>query len=109
MATKIPPYGTPEYREYRQANRYGMTVSQLREKLKSQNYQCLICEKDLQGLKFSVDHDPECCDPSSKKNACGKCNRGILCHRCNIMVGHIELAHYENVYKKIERYLFGGL
>lgn len=99
------PYGTPEYREYRQANRYGMTVTELRTMLESRDYKCDICERDVRIGRWAVDHDAMCCDGTHKKNACGKCNRGILCQRCNVMVGHIEFALYDNIHGKILKYL----
>ena len=104
MATRQAAYGTPEYRFYRTANRYGMTVTQLQEMIDKQNNKCIICEEELTA-KFNVDHDPDCCENSAKKNTCGKCNRGIMCHSCNIVVGHIENAIYFNRLDKILAYL----
>ena len=98
-------YGTPEYRAYRQANRYGMSVDQMVAMLVAQDYKCAICRIDLTNKKFNVDHDPMCCDNTAKKNACGKCNRGIVCHRCNIIVGHVEWAIHENRLDRMLAYL----
>lgn len=36
--------------------------------------------------KLSVDHDHSCC-PVGNARKCGKCNRGLLCHSCNLAVG----------------------
>lgn len=37
--------------------------------------------------KLRVDHDHACC-PGSK--TCGKCIRGILCHKCNSAEGYLQ-------------------
>jgi hypothetical protein len=52
-----------------------------------------------------VDHDHECCGPASESTpSCGRCVRGIICHRCNRdvagyehlarTVGHGRMAEY---------------
>jgi hypothetical protein len=101
-------YGTPEYRLYRQANRYGMTVSKMSAMLVAQNYECAICRKNIKDSKFNIDHDPDCCDGGAKRNTCGKCNRAILCHYCNIVVGHIENAIHDGHLQKIIEYIGKG-
>lgn len=70
-----------------------------------QQYQCAICDAKIDITNFSIDHDPECCDNSGRKNTCGKCTRAILCFRCNYFVGIIETAEYENVLDNILDYL----
>lgn len=39
------------------------------------------------GSRPCVDHDHACC-PTEK--CCGRCTRGFLCHRCNIVLGLYE-------------------
>jgi hypothetical protein len=36
---------------------------------------------------FEVDHDHECCPT---RPICGQCVRGIVCHRCNILMPALE-------------------
>lgn len=67
--------------------RYGLTIDQWNTILTGQDG-CAICHKwpSGDGLRFHVDHDHACC-PTSK--TCGACIRGILCHNCNVALGHL--------------------
>jgi len=38
---------------------------------------------------FHIDHDHSCC-PDDKRKKCGKCVRGVLCRRCNWVLGHVK-------------------
>ncbi len=76
-----------EYGE-RQANhrtrwlkQYGLTVEQFEERLASQGNRCAICRTDEVPTRgnWSVDHD----------HVTGKV-RGILCHGCNVALGHFK-------------------
>ena len=61
--------------------RYGISLEQYNEMLKSQNSQCAICRTHQSTLKtcLAVDH-------------CHKTNqiRGILCSSCNTGIGHLK-------------------
>lgn len=57
--------------------RYGMTTKQVKELAESQQGCCKLCEKVL--TKFVVDH----CHITKKV-------RGILCHRCNVIIGGMD-------------------
>src|SRR5258708_3390846 len=49
---------------------------------------CAICKNlPLENQRLCVDHDHMCC-PGFK--SCGKCVRGLLCHRCNTSLGKFE-------------------
>lgn len=64
--------------------RYKLTRDDIANMLAAQDNRCPICNKALVGLKdFAVDHDHRCCSGST---CCGKCNRGLVCTRCNVMV-----------------------
>jgi len=56
------------------------------ELLAEQGGVCSICATSVPGGKgkFHVDHDHKCCPG---KNSCGKCVRGLLCHKCNVGLG----------------------
>lgn len=93
------------YRKKGQLKRiYGLTLDVFQEKLQSQNFKC-ICGKEFNktGAKRDaphVDHDHKCC---SSVKSCGKCVRGILCFRCNSVLGFLEnephlLPEYLRIY-----------
>lgn len=66
---------TPENkRKWQIKTRYGMTVEQVEEMRLAQKGACAVCKKPLG--KFHIDHD----------HNTGKV-RGLLCHRCNVMIG----------------------
>lgn len=54
---------------------------------------CAICGSPPGKRSLAVDHDHACC-PGAK--SCGNCIRGLLCQRCNAMLGHFE-ANRESV------------
>lgn len=66
---------TPENkRKWQIRTRYGLTIEQVEELRASQGGSCAVCKKELK--KFHIDHD----------HNTGKV-RGLLCHRCNVMIG----------------------
>jgi hypothetical protein len=68
---------------------YGLTQDDFNLLLKIQGYACGMCrELFAEGQLIHVDHDHGCCPV--KNRSCGKCVRGLLCHGCNIALGHIE-------------------
>ena len=59
---------------------YGLTVEEYSSKLEQQNNCCAICNVASSGTRdWHVDH----CHVSGKV-------RGLLCHRCNLMLGHAQ-------------------
>jgi len=62
------------------ARRFCLTHDELTDLLTDAT--CAICHKT--GL-LGLDHDHACC-PGSKQT-CGKCFRGLLCNRCNGLLG----------------------
>jgi len=59
-------------------------------KLESQENHCALCERvrEENGNRLGIDHDHSCC---KKYGSCGKCLRGVLCRRCNVLVGNLEV------------------
>lgn len=64
------------------ASRYGLTKQRMRAIFEACGYACELCG-DTDRL-LVVDHDHSCCPTLP---ACGKCVRGVLCNRCNTMLG----------------------
>ena len=68
---------------------YGLTQEQFDRLLAAQQLACGMCHKPFEGRqRIHVDHNHACCQ--QKNRSCGKCIRGLLCHTCNIALGHIE-------------------
>ncbi len=66
-----------------------LTQEQFNRLLNAQKHTCGMCHEPFEdGQLIHVDHDHACC--RRKNRSCGKCLRGLLCHTCNIALGHIE-------------------
>lgn len=73
----------------KQPNSHGINKIQLIKLFISQGFKCKLCDETD---RLFIDHDHSCCDYSGVVKSCGKCIRGLLCNRCNVMVGSIERA-----------------
>lgn len=69
---------------YRIKHNYKLSKDQYEKILKAQNNACAICKKNK---KLYVDHNHSCC---STEYTCGKCVRGLICQKCNIMMHYID-------------------
>ena len=73
---------------YHMKQKYGVSPEQYQDKLNSQNGVCAVCGKaNRTSRRLYVDHDHGCC---GGETTCGKCVRGLLCHRCNLGLGFLE-------------------
>lgn len=75
--------------------RMGLSEEQYSRMVEAQNGRCAICRENESMLlpsgevrRLSIDHDHACCP--TKRDICGKCNRGLLCNRCNRMLGMVK-------------------
>ena len=68
-------------------HRYGVTPEWYDAKLAEQGGHCALCPARPNGKRLAVDHDHKCC---SGRKSCGKCLRGLLCQKCNAILGHLE-------------------
>lgn len=66
---------------------YKLTEPEYIHMLWQQNNQCAVCHQSSASKKLSIDHDHKCC---SGKRTCGKCIRGLLCSRCNAILGQVN-------------------
>lgn len=78
-------------RANRLPNLYGITESQYDAMREAQGDRCAVCADTFTTATGKghphVDHDHRCC-PGRK--SCGKCVRGLLCHRCNTALGLLK-------------------
>lgn len=87
----------PDYRKnHRLVTRYGITLEDFNRMMENQKGLCAICFKPEMSKKaqkgLSVDHN----------HKTGKV-RGLVCHRCNLVLGHIEKD--VNILVKTQLYL----
>jgi hypothetical protein len=65
---------------------YNVSLETYREMEERQGHMCAICRAPFTDLerKPAIDHFHDCCP---KGSSCGGCVRGLLCHRCNTVLG----------------------
>lgn len=82
--------------------RFKMTTEEYEILMEQQDFRCAICRKVFTN-DARIDHDHVCC-PGIK--TCGECVRGIICQRCNALVGYLETdnGELEEAMKYLERY-----
>ena len=80
---KNPDGPTDQYLKYK----FGFGIEKFREMAAAQGDVCALCLRPENGKRrLSVDHDHACCPREGK--TCGKCVRGLLCQRCNTILGN---------------------
>jgi len=77
------PENAERIKRERRNRLYSITQEWFDNKLAEQNNCCAVCERQFTDTPH-VDHDHKCC---SSRRTCGKCNRGLLCTFCNVMIG----------------------
>jgi hypothetical protein len=77
-----------EHEVRRRLRLYNLTVERYDAILASQSGRCAICATDDPGPRgWHIDHDHGCCPGIG---SCGQCVRGLLCHYCNMLLGHAK-------------------
>lgn len=84
-------------RRYRLWTRYGLTPEDRERMEEAQGFLCALCR---QVFPVHLDHDHSCCPG---QETCGKCVRGLLCNRCNTLVGYYE--HDPNTFNSVVAYV----
>jgi hypothetical protein len=62
--------------------RYGVSYDEHTATLEAQDGRCALAS--CEGPAQDWDHDHRCCPGTA---ACGECTRGLVCHRCNVILG----------------------
>lgn len=73
--------------------RYNLSKAEVEQMYAEQANKCAACGSEeppdpTSGQVLRIDHDHACCP--GKTRSCGKCVRGLLCNRCNIVAGAME-------------------
>ena len=75
---------------------HGISESVIKFMLDAQNNSCRICDVEFESkvlkteivrVGYRIDHNHSHCPGS---HGCPKCIRGLLCHKCNVMLGNYE-------------------
>lgn len=87
---------------YKASQRFRISKDEVLQLLRKEK--CEICgtnEPNSRG--WCIDHDHSCCDG---KKACGKCVRGLLCQKCNTIIGFAndDLQILKAAISYLERY-----
>ncbi len=83
--------------------KYGLEVKDYEDMLNKQNSKCLICEKPESRKDRSGNVAPLVVDHN---HITGKI-RGLLCHRCNVAIGHFDDSIH--LLSRASHYLKGSL
>jgi len=91
LKEQLGPNGYAEYiRAQHLRVNYRITPERFEEMKSEQGGKCCCGKELVAGKGTCVDHDHKCC-PTGK--SCGKCVRGLLCMRCNMVLGLLEENH----------------
>lgn len=68
--------------------RQGLSAARVEAEFLRQGGRCILCLREL-GEHYAVDHDHELAKSHGHpaERGCERCFRGIVCHRCNSLLG----------------------
>lgn len=72
--------------------------------LEAQGYRCAVCAVPLSADTAVLDHDHQCC-PKKAREACGHCDRSVMCLNCNIALGQIKES--ADIAVRLEGFILG--
>lgn len=93
MAREHPEETRYKARVVKLKSTYNLSIERFEAMREAQGDVCAVCRQPettvIKGapLLLSVDHDHSCCPG---KKSCGKCIRGLLCFRCNAVMGNLN-------------------
>jgi len=95
-----PRTSPSDSRDAKLRKQYNITETDYDALLASQGGGCFICGAlPTPKRRLAVDHDHACCPG---KTSCGMCVRGLLCTKCNLLLGRI--ADDEHRIRSMARY-----
>ena len=85
------------------ASRYGMTPEQYAALYAAQNGLCAIC-RVARGIarRLAVDHDHKAGCGHHPDTGCPRCWRGLLCKRCNQLIGWYSAAQLDRAARYLD-------
>lgn len=85
---------------YQRLKLYGMSHPEFETMLRSQNNCCALCDEALKmsgPTGLNIDH----CHVTGKI-------RGIVCHKCNMMLGFVDKGDWFNKLQRVANYIANG-
>lgn len=84
---------TPERnRESNLRNHFGITSQEYSAVFAKQKGVCALCFQPTQGKFLDVDHSHNHLHSRVGQQGCKECIRGLLCNRCNMALGLLEVS-----------------
>ena len=94
--------GKEQFRKIHLKRMFNIGIDDYDKLFKAQKGRCAICFETQEDRNLAVDHDHKCC-PGEK--SCGKCIRGLLCQKCNTILGlgDDSILLFQEVIRYIEK------
>lgn len=101
---------TPEHNKKLWLNRqHSMTVQDMDDMWSLQEGCCGVCKNPIprSGIKAQIDHNHSNICVCIKRKTCNKCRRGLLCPKCNKLLGlaHDDISILLSAIEYLQKYL----